>query len=148
MSPRKAENFVLKDQFNNDFELFKNLDKNVLLIFYPRDNSPVCSIQLKNYQNNTARFEAAGIRLVGINKGSVGSHKSFCGGKNIEFPVLSDLNAEVSRKFKALNIFSVNKRKLVLINKSGEIVYERSTLSFFYLDTDAILEELHSGNII
>ena len=148
MSLQKAENFILKDQFNNDFELYKNLDKNILLIFYPKDKSLVCSKQLDNYQKNAALFESSGIKPVGINIESVDSHKSFCAGNKIEFPLLSDRNKEVSRKFKALNIFSVNKRKLVLINTSGEIVYEKTVPSFLYLNTDKILEELHSRKLI
>ena len=38
-----VENFILKNQNGNDFNLFENLDKKVPIVFYPRDNSPVCS---------------------------------------------------------------------------------------------------------
>ncbi len=148
MSSGKVENFILKDQSGNDFELYKKLDKAVLLIFYPKDKSSVCSRQLENYQKNIKLFEAAAIRPVGINIESVDSHKSFCNAKNIQFPLLSDKDEEVSRRFNALNLFRVNKRKLVLIGISGEIVYERNIPVFKYDNAAKILDDLRTKHII
>ena len=148
MAPKKAENFTLKDQFGSDFELYKNLDNNILLVFYPKDDSPVCSRQLDNYQANIHLFEKAGIQPVGINIESVDSHKSFCDMKNIKFPLLSDPGKEVSRRFSTLNFLSINKRKLVLINTSAEIVYERTTPSFLYTTAEKILEDIGIKHII
>jgi peroxiredoxin len=144
----KAENFILKDQFGNDFELYKNLYKKVLLIFYPKDKSRVCSLQLADYQRNIALFESAGIKPVGVNIESIYSHRNFCGLKGIQFPLLSDDEKEISRRFNALNLFSVNKRKLVLINSSAEIVYERTIPVFKYIGAEMILTHLRSENII
>jgi peroxiredoxin Q/BCP len=148
MSSRKVENFILKDQSGNDFELYKNLNKAVLLIFYPKDGSSVCSRQLDNYQKNINVFEEAGIQPVGINIESVGTHNSFCNRKNIQFPLLSDNNKEISRRFNALNLFSVNKRRLVLINTDREIAYERNIPVFKYDNTAKILEDLRTKHII
>jgi peroxiredoxin Q/BCP len=125
MNRGKVENFILKDQSGNDFELYKQLDKPVLLVFYPRDGSLICSRQLENYQQNMSVFEEAGIRPVGINIESIDSHNTFCRMKSIRFPLLSDADKSVSRRFGALNLFDVNKRKLVLINSLREIAYER-----------------------
>ncbi len=148
MSSGKVENFILRDQNGNNFELYKNLDKYVLLIFYPKDNSLVCSKQLRNYQLNIKKFNDAGIQPVAINIESIESHKSFCELKGIEFPVLSDTDKSISKKFDALNLFSLNKRKLVLINEQGKIVYEKNILALNYLDTDEILSDLRSINLI
>ena len=46
-----VENFILKDQ-DKDFNLYENLDRKVLLVFYPKDNTPVCNLQLTNYDLN------------------------------------------------------------------------------------------------
>ena len=45
-----VENFSLKDQEGNTFNLYENLDESILLVFYPKDDSPVCTKQLTNYQ--------------------------------------------------------------------------------------------------
>src|SRR5574338_156988 len=132
MNPAKIENFILKDQRGEDFELYKNLDKPVLLIFYPKDRSTVCSRKLDNYQKNIKVFEKAGIQPVGINIEPVDSHKAFCETLGIQFPLLSDPDKSISKRFGALNLFSVNKRKLVLIDTSGEIAYEKTVPAFKY----------------
>ncbi len=148
MPVQKAENFILKDQRGEDFELYKNLDHYVLLVFYPKDNSLVCSAQLDNYQKNIELFKEAGICPVGINIESTDSHKSFCGNMNIQFPLLSDPLKKVSRSFKAINFLSVNRRRLVLISPAREIVYARNILFFMYDDAQRILEDLRSKQII
>lgn len=148
MSPEKAENFILKDQFGNDFELYKNLDKKILLIFYPKDKSIVCSRQLNNYQKNIDLFEAEGIRPVGINIESPDSHMSFCNSLNINFSLLSDEGKKVSKSFNALNLFSVNRRKLVLIDNSGKILYRKTVPGLIYINAEKIIDELRAKQII
>lgn len=56
MVGQSVQNFILPDQNGNDFDLYKNLDKNILLVFYPKDNSPVCSRQLSDYYLNKKNF--------------------------------------------------------------------------------------------
>lgn len=143
-----AENFVLSDQHGNKFELYRNLEKNILLIFYPKDRSLVCSRQLSNYQLNIQKFLEMGIQPVAINVESIDSHKSFCDLKGLEFSVLSDNEKTVSKRFGALNILSLNKRKLVLINPGKEIVYEKTVFTLNFPKTDDILKDLRSLKII
>ncbi len=66
-----APNFILKDEAGNDFELYKNLDKQVLLAFYPKDDTLVCSSQLTDYNQNLDEFIKNGVRVVGISTDSV-----------------------------------------------------------------------------
>ena len=137
-----VENFKLKDQFGNEFDLFENLDKDVLLVFYPKDNTPVCTKQLVDYSLNKAELEKHGIKIIGVNIDPVESHNSFCQNNNIDFPVLSDVEKKVSKQFDALNFLNQNKRKLVLIGKDKKIKFERSTLSMFFVDSRQLLSEL------
>jgi peroxiredoxin Q/BCP len=51
-----VENFVLNDQYGKKFNLYDNLTNKVLLIFYPKDNSPVCSMQMNDYTKNLQIF--------------------------------------------------------------------------------------------
>ena len=97
---------------------------------------------------NIEKFKKLGIQPVGINIESIDSHKSFCDLKSIDFPMLSDNEKIVSKKYNALNIFSSNKRKLVLINLQREIVYERDIFTLNYLKTEEILTGLKKLNII
>lgn len=144
----RVENFILMDQHNNEFNLFENLDKDILLVFYPKDNTPVCTKQLVDYSLNQAELENYGIKIVGINIDPVDFHSSFCANNKIDFPILSDPEKIVSKRFKAISLFGQNKRKLVLINKDRIIKFEHSTMSLFFVDTRHIINELRKKQLI
>ena len=143
-----AENFQLKDQDGNIFDLYENLDKDVLLVFYPKDNTPVCTKQLVDYSLNKSELEKYGLRIIGVNIDGIESHNSFCTNNKIDFPVLSDIEKKVSKQFDALNLLGQNKRKLVLIGKNKKIKFERSTLPVFFVDSTQILSELSKSKLI
>lgn len=136
-----APNFTLPDQNGNKFELYNNLDKKVLLVFYPKDESPVCTKQLSEYNVNLKELEKHDIKIVAINTASENSHLSFCNKLNFKFPVLSDVSKEVSKKYKALNLFRFNKRKLVLVDKNRKIVCVNSTSLLNYVKVETILDK-------
>ena len=50
----EVENFQLNDQYNNKFDLYGNLDQDILLAFYPKDNTLVCNRQFVDYTLNQA----------------------------------------------------------------------------------------------
>ncbi len=140
-----VEDFVLEDQNGNTFSLYNNLNCKILLIFYPKDDTPVCTRQLSDYSINREIFNNLEINIVGINTGSVESHNSFARSCKLDFPVLSDPHKEVSQRYKALNIFGINKRKLVLIGVDKKILFEKDFLSFTYLSSHklkGIFEEI------
>jgi peroxiredoxin len=143
-----VENFNLKDQLNNDFDMFENLDKDILLVFYPKDKTRVCTKQLVDYSLNRAELEKFGIKVVGINIDAVKSHSSFCTNNKIGFPILNDPNKKVSKQFNALNLLNPNKRKLVLIGKNRRIKFERSTLPVFFVDTRQLLNDICKTQLI
>lgn len=140
MVGQSVQNFILPDQNGNDFDLYKNLDKNILLVFYPKDNSPVCSRQLSDYYLNKKKFLDKNIKIVGINIGTKQQHQSFCASLKIDFPMLSDETMEISKNFNAINIFGMNKRKVVLIGIDKKILFEKSTLPIFYDNSEHLLE--------
>lgn len=137
-----VDNFILKDQDGNDFNLYENLNKKILLVFYPKNNTPVCNLQLTNYDLNYESFEKNNIQVIGINIAGVSEHKSYCEQKGFKFPLLSDIDKKVSARFDALNLLEQNKRKLVLIGIVKRILYEKTVLSFLYLNSGQIIKSL------
>ena len=63
-----VENFQLPDQNNNIFDLYENLDQDVLLAFYPKDNTSVCTKQLVVYSLNQKELNKFRIKIIGIKK--------------------------------------------------------------------------------
>jgi thioredoxin-dependent peroxiredoxin len=145
---KEVENFRLKDQNGNLFDLYENLDKHILLVFYPKDNSKVCSKQLNNYHLKEDLFLKKGIRVIGINIESINSHKKFCEDKNIGIPLLFDENGIVSRKFKALNFIGMNKRKIVLIDKKGEVALDEDITYFNFPTAEDLVQKIEKSNIL
>ena len=139
-----APNFLLKDETGAEFELYKNLDKNLLLVFYPKDDTLVCSAQLEEYNTYLSEFVNSGIKVVGINVDTTNTHREFCSKLNLNFPLLSDEDKKVSRQYDAINFLGINKRKLVLIGKEKKIRWIASTFSFRFIKTDAILAKIKS----
>lgn len=147
MVGRKVDNFKLKDEKGRVFDLFENLDKKVLLVFYPKDNSPVCSRQLNDYTKNKDKFWDEGITIVGVNNDSALRHESFCENIGIDFPLLVDEDGAVSKKFDAVNFMGVTKRRLVLIGTDRKILFEKNIFPVFYLNTDKIMRILAEFHI-
>lgn len=148
MVGERVENFILKDQDGNNFELFKNLNQKILFVFYPKDNTAVCNLQLTDYDLNHAAFKENNITVIGINIADVSEHKSYCGQKGFKFLLLSDVDKKVSSRFGALSLFGQNKRKLVLIGTDKKILFEKTVLSFLYQSSDQIIRSLKELKII
>lgn len=99
-------------------------------------------MQLTNYDLNYESFEKNNIQVIGINIAGVSEHKSYCEQKGFKFPLLSDIDKKVSTRFDALNLLEQNKRKLVLIGIVKRILYEKTVLSFLYLNSGQIIKSL------
>lgn len=144
----EVENFQLNDQYNNKFDFYGNLDQDILLAFYPKDNTLVCNRQFVDYTLNQEELKKFGIKIIGINIDPVESHQSFCANNKIDFPVLSDPDKKVSKYFEALNPLGQNKRKLVLVGKDRRVKFEKSTLPVFFIDTRQLLNDLRKTQLI
>lgn len=137
-----APNFILKDENGNDFELYKNLGTQVLLAFYPKDNTLVCSTQLEDYNNNLEDFINKGIKVVGISNDSIESHSKFCTKLKLNFPLLADVEKKVSRQYNAINFLGISKRLLVLIGTDRKVLWTDSKISITFTKTDEILQKV------
>jgi len=139
-----APDFTILNQQGEEFNLYKNLNRNVLLIFYPKDNTLVCSNQLRDYQLNIEKFNQLDVQLVAINIADKETHKNFCDNIDINFPVLSDVDKKVSEQYSALNLFGQNKRMIVLIGKDKKIKLIRKMFSITYITSDELVKEIIS----
>lgn len=139
--------FTLPDQDGKEFNLYKNLDKNILLIFYPKDNTLVCTNQLRDYQMNIEKFLNFNIQPVAVNIADTNSHKSFCEEIDVRFPILSDCDKKVSKLFDAINFLGMNKRLIVLVGKDRKVKLIRKMLSIKYVSSDELIKEIISLSI-
>ena len=96
--------------------------KNVFVVFYFADFSPVCSTQLTNYHRDLDGFASRDTQIIAINRDSGWSHKAFCeslGG--IDFPVLSDMDLKIASDYGISLGGGANNRAEFLVDKAGVI---------------------------
>src|SRR4051794_4022221 len=93
-----AAQFTLKDGDGIDWTLSDHRGKTVVLLFYPGDNTPVCTAQLCSVRDNWSEYEETGAEVVGISTDTVDSHKGFAEKHKLPLRLLSDPNGEVSAK--------------------------------------------------
>jgi peroxiredoxin Q/BCP len=115
--------------------------RDVLLVFYPGDDTPVCTKQLCDYQDHLAAFGDLGVDVLGINPQSLNSHEKFAAKHDLGFPLLSDADKRVCRDYGALGLLGMAKRALVLVGTDQNIRYSRVDLPIFHRSA-AELEEV------
>jgi thioredoxin-dependent peroxiredoxin len=124
-----APNFTLKDADGTPYELRELLkEKSVVLIFYPGDMTPGCTMQLCAIRDDWSIFDKAGIAVLGVNHANAVSHAKFTKAYTFQFPLLIDEGMTVSEKYGAIKkIFKkkIISRTVVGIRKDGVIVFYR-----------------------
>jgi peroxiredoxin len=95
-----APDFTLKDGDGNEWTLSDQRGKTVVLLFYPGDNTPVCTAQLCSVRDHWSDYQATGAEVVGISMDSVESHKDFAEKKELPLRLLSDDKGEVTKKIR------------------------------------------------
>ena len=125
----KAPNFKLPSSNNKNFEINKSLDQYLVIYFYPRDNTPGCTNEAKDFSKLYKEFEKLNCEIFGISKDSVESHKKFITKFKIPFQLLSDEKITALKKYGAWGEKSMYgkkfigiKRTTVLINPKGKII--------------------------
>ena len=125
----KAPNFKLLSSNNKNFEINKRLDQYLVIYFYPRDNTPGCTNEAKDFSKLYKEFKKLNCDIFGISKDSFDSHKKFISKFKIPFQLLSDAKIIALKKYGAWGEKSMYgkkfmgiKRTTVLINPKGKII--------------------------
>ena len=125
----KAPNFKLPSSNNKDFEINKSLNQYLVVYFYPRDNTPGCTNEAKDFSKLYKEFKKLNCEIVGISKDSIESHRKFISKFKIPFHLLSDEKIIALKKYGAWGEKSMYgkkfmgiKRTTVLINLKGKII--------------------------
>lgn len=135
---KKAPDFTLPDSEGKNISLSDYKGKKVLIVFYPGDDTMVCTKQLCSYSSGFEDFQKLGVEIVGINMDSVESHKKFKDKYKLAFPLLSDGNGDVCTKYNAKGLLGM-KRCTYLVDENQMVTFENEVLSVFYKDKDDII---------
>ena len=145
-----APDFTLKDGDGRDWKLSEQKGETVVLLFYPGDNTPVCTRQLCSVRDNWADYQKTGATVVGISTDSAASHKGFAEKHNLPLTLLADETGEVIEKY-AVKSWLRNRsaRSVVVIDKTGVVRYHKTeSLSLFRPKDDDILAAIRQANAV
>lgn len=144
----KAPDFELKDGNGETWKLSEQLGKTVVLLFYPGDNTPVCTAQLCSVRDNWSDYQATGAEVVGISMDSVESHDKFAAQHELPLRLLSDSDGSVSRLYESVSwLPGRSARSVVVIDKEGVIRYHKvQSLSIFRPKDDEVLQMIAEIN--
>ena len=109
-----------------------------LLVFYPGDETAVCTAQLCEYRDRWADFTSAGVALAGINPASHQRHGRFAANRRFPFPLYSDPGSRCCRAFGATAWYGT-RRLTVLIGRDGAELWRTVTNPFFRPRADTLL---------
>jgi peroxiredoxin Q/BCP len=95
----------------------------VVLIFYPGDDTPVCTAQLCALRDDWSQLTQRGVRVYGVNPASLQRHQRFAGKYNLPFPLLADARGEIARAYGCRALFGLIRRTVYIIGPDGRVVY-------------------------
>jgi len=116
---------------NTPFKLSDFIGKKVLIYFYPRDNTPGCTQEGKDFRDNIEQFSAFNTIIFGVSRDSVKVHEGFKAKQEFPFELLSDKEEKLCELFDVIKIKNMYgkqvrgiERSTFLINEEGVLIYE------------------------
>ena len=120
---KPATNFTLKDQDGKDHKLSEWQGQWVLLYFYPKDDTPGCTVEACTFRDGFENFEKIKAKVVGVSMDDVKSHKAFSEKHNLPFTLLADPDGNVTRLYDVkMPVANMAQRKSFLIDPEGKLV--------------------------
>ena len=135
----RAPDFELPGDDGEEFRLSQHLGQRLLLVFYPGDNTPVCTAQLCDYRDGIEEFAKLGVTIVGISSDDIDSHRKFRDKHDLPFILLSDTEYTVAKRYGCKGALGV-KRAVFLLDEQGIIRHAHvEALSLFRRKADELL---------
>jgi|TARA_B100001057_G_scaffold187158_1_gene188001 peroxiredoxin Q/BCP len=102
---------------NKDFE-----DKNLIIFFYPKDNTPGCTLEGQDFRDNYKEFTKLNVEIIGVSRDSIKSHENFKDKQNFPFQLLSDPDEIMCKSFDVMREKSMYGKKYIGVDRSTFLV--------------------------
>jgi peroxiredoxin Q/BCP len=125
----KAPDFTLPGTGGRSYSLSDFAGKPLVLVFYPGDDTPVCTKQLNAYNDGLEQFTDLDAQIVGVSAQSVTSKESFSGKHGFDFPLLADVDKTVAAAYGTLGPMGFPRRSVFIIDENGVIRYAHKAIA-------------------
>ncbi len=138
-----APDFALPGTGGSTYRLSDHRGRKVVLVFYPGDETPVCTRQLNAYNEDLARFEGLDAVVLAISAQDVDSHERFADHHGFAFPLLADVDKMVASAYGVLGPLGFVRRSIVIVDADGVVRYvHRALAGLTYRSVDELAEAL------
>lgn len=119
----QAPDFSLPGTGGRNYSLSEFAGRPVVLVFYPGDDTAVCTKQLNTYNNELAAFEQVGAQVLAISAQDMDSHEDFSRRNGFGFPLLADTEKSVATLYGTLGPLGFPRRSVFVVDGTGIVRY-------------------------
>ncbi len=139
-----APDFELPGTGGNTYALADFRGAPVVLVFYPGDDTPVCTKQLNSYNDELEQFADLEAKVLGISAQDVASHEAFATKHGFGFPLLADVDKDVAGAYGTLGPLGFPRRSVFIVDADGTIRYaHRAIAGLTFRPVSELVEELN-----
>jgi peroxiredoxin Q/BCP len=142
-----APDFTLKDGEGKDWRLSERRGRVVVMLFYPGDETPVCTRQMCSVRDHWEEYQRTGAEVVGVSTDSVESHRKFAEHHSLPLRLLSDPDRRVAEMYDAKSWLPGRAaRSVVVIDAEGILRHNKAqALSIFRPKDDEVLAAIRAA---
>jgi len=142
----KAPDFTLPGTGGRSYSLSEFAGRPVVLVFYPGDDTAVCTKQLNTYNNELAAFEGVGAQVLAISAQDMTSHEDFSRRNGFGFPLLADTDKTVATLYGTLGPLGFPRRSVFVVDSTGTIRYvHRAIAGLTFRPVDELIEAVRAA---
>jgi thioredoxin-dependent peroxiredoxin len=134
-----APNFTVKDTTGNTVTLASYTGKQVVMYFYPKDDTPGCTKQACSFRDNYAQYISKGITVFGVSMDDESSHQAFAAKFDLPFPLLADTDGAIAKAYDVEG-GGYAKRVTYVIGADGKISHVYTTVKTDTHATDVLTD--------
>jgi peroxiredoxin Q/BCP len=125
----RAPDFTLPGTDAKRYSLSDFAGHPLVLVFYPGDDTPVCTRQLNSYNEGIEQFDELDAQVVGISAQDVASHEAFSSKHGFTFPLLADTDKAVAGQYGTLGPIGFPRRSVFIIDADGIVRYAHRAIA-------------------
>lgn len=142
----QAPDFSLPGTGGRNYSLSEFAGRPVVLVFYPGDDTAVCTKQLNTYNSELDEFQALEATVLAISAQDVASHEAFSAKHGFKFPLLADVDKHVAGLYGTLGPLGFPRRSVFVVDAAGKVVYaHRAIAGLTYRSVDEITAALKAS---